>query len=64
MVIAFKKKEQHKVLWYKIVIGIMIKLSQRPPQQLVTREEERWEVFLFKEGKLLLIQIPGRLNTW
>ena len=42
----------------------MIKLSQRPPQQLVTLEEEWREVFLFKEGKLLLIQIPGRLNTW
>ena len=40
MVIAFEKKEQHKVLLCKIVIGNLIKLSQRPPQQLVTREEE------------------------
>ena len=63
MVIALKKKEQHKVLWCKIVIGNMIKLSQRPLQQLVTHEEEWWEVFLFKEGKQLLIQIPGRLIT-
>ena len=41
----------------------MIKLSQRPPQQLVTREEEWWEMFLFNEGKLLLTQTTGRLNT-
>ena len=40
MVIALKKKEQLKVLLYKIVIGNMIKLSQRPRQQLVTLEEE------------------------
>ena len=42
----------------------MIKLSQRPPQQLVTSEQEWWEVFLFKESKLVLIPIPGRLNIW
>ena len=34
---------------------MIIKLSQRPPQQLVTCEEEWLEVFLFEEGKLLLI---------
>ena len=40
MVIALKKKkEQYKVLRCKIVIGDMIKLSQRLLQQLVTREE-------------------------
>ena len=64
MVVAFEKNEHHFLLWYKIVVGNMIKLSQRPLQQLVIREEEWWKVFLFKENKLALIQIAGRLNIW
>ena len=42
---------------------MILNYPKRQPQQLVTHEEEWWEVFLFKEGKLLLIQIAGRLNT-
>ena len=38
---------------------MIIKISQRTPQQFVTHEEEWLEVFLFKEGKLITTPIPG-----